>query len=64
MLDDGDFVGQSDWDLYLIHGTLGIFIYALITESTRINFGYLKLKPGIGDDNFGRRERKYDTLQN
>ena len=41
MLDDGDFLGQSYWHLYLIYGPPNIFIYELITEFTLVNFSYL-----------------------
>ena len=56
MSDDGDSLGHNFWHLYLIYGILGIFIYALIMEFTLVNFDYIQLKSGIGDDNFGRRE--------
>ena len=33
-----------------------LVIYVLMTEFIRANFGYLKLKQGMSDDNFGRRD--------
>ena len=47
MSEEGDFLEQVYWHVYLIHDTPRIFIYTLITEFTLVNFGYLTLKPSI-----------------